>query len=134
MSNRVYIITEEQKLALLGELELEKFKTPDQFALTDETEKGATRCRRVHASPVSLSRLPHPQLRRTKDVMPKTPKTRFYTAEVVPPERRKEANADFLIHIPVAEVPDAIARLASQLKGTARTATLRFWQVKLTRV
>lgn len=31
-----YIITEEQKTALLKELELEKFKTPSQFAITEE--------------------------------------------------------------------------------------------------
>lgn len=33
---RAYIISEEQKRALLMELELEKFKTPDQFAITPE--------------------------------------------------------------------------------------------------
>jgi len=36
---RVYIVTEEEKQALLKALELEKFKTPDQFALTDEQRK-----------------------------------------------------------------------------------------------
>lgn len=33
---KVYIITEAEKQALLKELELEKFKTPDQFQITDE--------------------------------------------------------------------------------------------------
>lgn len=33
---KAYIITEEQFQALLKEMELEKFKTPDQFATTDE--------------------------------------------------------------------------------------------------
>ena len=36
---RVYIITEEQKEALLNELRLEKFQTPDQFALTPEQKQ-----------------------------------------------------------------------------------------------
>lgn len=36
---KVYLITEEQKQALLKELELEKFKTPDQFAITDAEKK-----------------------------------------------------------------------------------------------
>lgn len=33
---KVYLITEAEKQALLKELELEKFKTPDQFQITDE--------------------------------------------------------------------------------------------------
>lgn len=33
---KAYIITEEQYQALLKDLELEKFMTPDQFAVTDE--------------------------------------------------------------------------------------------------
>ena len=39
MSNLVYLVTEEQKQALLKELELEKFRTPDQWAVTDEQKK-----------------------------------------------------------------------------------------------
>lgn len=39
MSNRIYLITEIAKQSLLKELELEKFKTPDQFAITDEQKK-----------------------------------------------------------------------------------------------
>lgn len=37
--SRVYLITEEQKSAMLKELELEKFKTPDQFCITDEARQ-----------------------------------------------------------------------------------------------
>ena len=33
---KAYIITEEQKEALLKSLELERLNTPDQFAITDE--------------------------------------------------------------------------------------------------
>jgi hypothetical protein len=36
---RVYVITEAEKTALLKELELERFKTPDQFALTPEQKQ-----------------------------------------------------------------------------------------------
>lgn len=36
---KAYILTEAEKQALLKELELEKFKTPDQFCLTDEQRK-----------------------------------------------------------------------------------------------
>ncbi len=36
---KAYIITEEQKTALLNELRLEYFKTPDQFAVTPEQKK-----------------------------------------------------------------------------------------------
>lgn len=50
---KAYIITEEQFQSLLKELELEKFKTPDQFAITDEqkeAQKRAVECihRRFH--------------------------------------------------------------------------------------
>ena len=38
-----YIITEEQKQALLKELELEKFRTPSQFAITDEERHAQSR-------------------------------------------------------------------------------------------
>jgi len=39
---KAYILTEEQFTALLKELELEKFKTPDQFAVTGK-QKDAQR-------------------------------------------------------------------------------------------
>jgi hypothetical protein len=37
--SRAYIITEAERTALLKELELERFKTPDQFCLTPEAKK-----------------------------------------------------------------------------------------------
>lgn len=37
--SRVYLITEEEKDALLKTLELETFKTPDQFCFTPEMKK-----------------------------------------------------------------------------------------------
>lgn len=39
MTMRVYIITEAEKTALLNQLALEKFKTPDMFALTEEQKE-----------------------------------------------------------------------------------------------
>jgi hypothetical protein len=36
---KVYLLTQAEKEALLKELELEKFKTPDQFQITDGTRK-----------------------------------------------------------------------------------------------
>lgn len=39
MAKVCIILTETERDALLRELELEKFKTPDQFALTDEQKE-----------------------------------------------------------------------------------------------
>lgn len=36
MSERVWLVTEAEKAALLSALELEKFHTPDQFQITEE--------------------------------------------------------------------------------------------------
>lgn len=36
---KTYTITEDTRNAMLKELELEKFKTPDQFAVTEEQKK-----------------------------------------------------------------------------------------------
>jgi len=70
---------------------------------------------------------------------PTKPQVRFYTAEVLPYERRKEDNADILINLPLEDVPDLIARLGSQLQGAVHSvdrkgpAVIRFRSVKLTR-
>lgn len=36
---KVYLVTKEEKLALLDKLKLEKFQTPDQFCITEEQKK-----------------------------------------------------------------------------------------------
>ncbi len=36
---KYYVLTEEQKNALLKDLEFEKFKTPDQFCITEEAKQ-----------------------------------------------------------------------------------------------
>lgn len=40
---RQYVLTEDQFQALLKELELEKFKTPDQFAVTEAQQEAEKR-------------------------------------------------------------------------------------------